>query len=115
MKRVKVGDVAVLGQFNERLVIAHYLLADPRHGPFVQLYQCDPGWTIEMGLERCEPLWAPVLVGIVAAVKAGRWKVLGNIAPGPFVWGKYLMYGGKTNWWVFDGKREKRLGEEVPL
>jgi hypothetical protein len=114
MARVKVGDIVLVGTFNESRTIAHYVVADRDRGPFVQLYQCPDDWQVGQGLVKCKALFGPLLVGIGHAVRTGRWSVLGHISPEPFSVPKFLMQGGGETWFLLDGTKETRLDSGVP-
>lgn len=109
----KTGDLISVIVDHEFAYIAHYLGVLADNGPIIQLYRCAKEWQPESGLANCAPLFAPLLVGIGAAVRSGRWRIIGRAPVQPYRAPQFLMQGASNVWFLFENGRERRLGSQV--
>lgn len=118
-KITRIGDIVFVGHFGEDQVIGHYLAGPPKREPLVQFYRCSKSWTVEQGLSSCRPTFPPVIVGILIAVRTGRWSVIGHINPGRVPEPLFLMSNarrgaGEAFWWLRRDGKQIELGTNVP-
>src|SRR6202012_3888115 len=79
------------------------------------VFRNDPVTSIEE-LENAPPLFPPVFVGLLATVRAGRWKKIGNAPVKYFEHPKFRQTMGTkpgtyNDWTIWDGSTTIRLGK----
>jgi hypothetical protein len=122
-KRVRlprVGDIFEIHLPENRYIYAQYVHADPKRGPFVQVFDkvvTEPLSYVEIG--DMVPLLPPLLCGINPPVRSGRWHIVGNTPPTKFKYPKYLYgmpdrNGTVQMWYLEENDKLTPLGPEIP-
>lgn len=98
---------------NDSAIYGHFVKAWAGNGPLVVFYKCPIDWSPTEGFVTSQKLFGPNLVGIHPPIREGRWKVVGHIPILDYDPPLFLMRGPRI-WWIYDGVKEKPIGERVP-
>lgn len=102
----------------ERNLYAHYVRMSQRDGAFLTFYECEGRWQSSSDICQCKQILGPILVGVDAAIRSGRWRIAGKAPVHDARIPNFLMWSGpdgdgKHTWWLYDGITESVLGHEV--
>jgi hypothetical protein len=120
---VTVGDIFEIPLSGGRKAFGHYVHADKQWGPQIQIYDLIINESEEISPETLleKPfLFPPVITGLVAMVRNGLWKVIGNFPRKDFKYQKFIhapidTITGKPGFWFLVGeKKRKKLGKKLP-
>ncbi|MGD8456602.1 MAG: Imm26 family immunity protein [Anaerolineales bacterium] len=120
---VSVGDVFEIPLSGGRKAFGHYVHADKQWGPQIQIYDLLVNESKEINpiilLERSF-LFPPIITGLVAAVRTGMWKVIGNFPREDYEYPKFIQatYDSRTGkpgfWFLWDESKKIKLGKKLP-
>ena len=120
MKKPRVGDVLAFSLPSGQICYAHYIQLHPEFGTLVRIFRTDDQEPRSpQNVYQAQSPFNPVFVGLYAAVRSGRWKSIGTLAPPPepfprFRWTFGTKPGKYTDWRIWDGQRDVLVGELPP-
>jgi hypothetical protein len=67
-------------------------------------------------LRACGEMFPPVFVGLPVSVRTGRWKYIGSMPAGNFLFPLFRATsatkpGTYENWWIWDGEKDRFVGK----
>ena len=119
-QRIKIGDFFQIPLPDGRYAYCQHVNWNEQMGFLVQVLDCISDCPLNVeALSGAKPLFPPVFVGLRAAVNSGRWKRIGNRPVNDF---KFPLFratsatkpGKYDNWWLFDGRSQRFIGELPP-
>jgi hypothetical protein len=122
-KPVKVGDIFEIPLSGGKKAFGHYVFEDLKKGPLIQVYDLIVNESEEVDVDalmRKPALFPPVITGLFAAIRTGMWKVIVNTPVKKFKYPGFVntFWDEKTGkariWFLWDGKKETKLGWELP-
>ena len=120
-KRVKIGDVIEIPLPDGRKAYGQYVFRDEKAGPLIQVFDLIVKDKASLAQIRyAKPLFPPIVTGLDAAIRAGLWRIVGNMAVENFVYPKFIdpLYDSKADkvrtWYLWDGKKYHNLGRQLP-
>lgn len=121
-KRIKIGDIVAIPLPSGGYGYAQYIFLDKKKGPLIQVYDLITEQIADLPeIAEAEPLFGPVITGISAAVRNGRWEILGNTNVEYFRYKNFIapVYNGKlrivSKWFLWDGENFIDLGTKLPM
>src|ERR1700761_7505459 len=118
---IKVGDFFEIPLLDGRLAYCRLMHRSDQLGFMIQvfdLFRRDSSASVEE-LRDAPPLFPPVFVGLLATVRSGRWKKIGNAPVSYFSHPKFRQTMGTKpgiyyDWTIWDGLRTVRIGKLPP-
>jgi hypothetical protein len=116
--RKKIGDAFEIPLSDGRLAYCQYVLRKEDFGDLVRVFNLLSPEPLESAepLLRSNILFPPVFAALVAAVRYGIWKRIGNLPVEPFEFPKFRQTMGTKpgthyDWRIWDGKKTRMIGE----
>src|SRR5262249_23535073 len=112
-----VGDVFAFPLQSGRIAYAHYIALHPEFGSLVRIHRSEESTVCSVGEVGSLPMpFAPVFVGLYPAVRSGRWRKIGVLAPPStrfprFRWTLGTRPGRYMDWRIWDGETDVFVGE----
>lgn len=120
-KKPRIGDVFEISLSDGRKAYGQYVFWDQENGPIVRIFDLIADDQVDLSsITNRSLLFPPIVVGLMAAIKSGLWKIIGNIAINDFDYPYFIsaMYHSLTNkmgmWYLWDGADYKPLGYKLP-
>jgi hypothetical protein len=124
-KRVtkKIGDVYKIPLSNSRHAYGHYVFADKKYGPLVQIYDVITNEEVELEqISSSGLLFPPIILGLNAAIRDDGWEKIGNLKlenyePPDFISAMYDSVNDKMGVWYLVKLKEdksKAIGIVLP-
>ena len=119
-KRPRVGDILRIPLGCGTFAYAHYVEFGERNGAIIRVYnRTAPTDPTDEELRDSDLMFPPVIAGIFAATRTGRWSVVRNRPVSeykhPLFINDYTDKEGRvTDWWLINGSTESRLGPILP-
>lgn len=120
-KKPRIGDILEIPLSDGRKAYGQYMLWDQENGPIVRIFDLIADDRLDLDSIANHPLlFPPIVVGLMAAIKSGLWKVIGNRAINDFEYPYFISatYHSLTNkmgmWYLWDGVDYKPLGYKLP-
>ncbi len=119
---VKIGDIFDIPLSNGRRAYGQLVFKDKQFGPLIQVFDLISSTQINdvQQLENLKPLFPPVITGVNAMTRAGKWTVIGHSSVENFIYPKFVRTfydensGEACIWFIWDGEKETRLGKILP-
>jgi hypothetical protein len=116
-----VGDIYEIHLPNGRWAYAQYLLHNDQLGYLIRILDSvreEPVRSTDE-LTASGNLFPPVFLGLLATVRSGRWKLIGNLPVQPFSFPHFrntigTKPGTYHDWHIWDGVKSVRIGD-LPL
>jgi len=119
--RIKVGDVFAFRLQDGRHAYCQYVQWNEQLGYIVRVLAklTDQRVSSVAELDGAEDLFPPVIVGLRASVRSGRWQRIGNLPVRGFHLPLFRSTsatkpGTYDNWWLWDGRNERFIGKLPP-
>lgn len=113
--RPAIGDLVRIPLGDGRSGYAQYVHFDPDNGPLLQVLDVVSRVPPEIDeLVSAKPMFPPVITGLFHAVRSGRWERIGKTPVRLFKYPMFVMQAGSEGmepqqWWLWDGRKERRL------
>jgi hypothetical protein len=119
-KKPKEGDIIEIPLLNGTKAYGWYLHYS-QMGPIIQVLSLISASAVTVDqILASKPLFPPVITGLFAAIKEGKWKVVGHKPVTNFVHPKFVLtlYDQRSGeagiWFLWDGQKEIRIGPVLP-
>lgn len=119
---ITVGDIFEIPLPDGRKAYGQYVFADKSTGGIIQVFNYftkDKDTVNLLELNNSELLFRPVFVGIYAAIRSKKWKIIGNMQVNNFKYPGFVstltdpQTGKASTWYLWNGEENIRLGEEL--
>jgi hypothetical protein len=119
--KLKVGDILEIPLSMDRKAYGQYVFYDKKMGPLFQVFDLITETDNQLEkLKEVKALFPPIIVGLLAAVRLGIWKIVGWLPVEKFIYPKFVStpFNAKTGkagiWYLWDGERSIRIGTRLP-
>jgi hypothetical protein len=118
--RIQLGDCFAIPLPGDRFAYCQYVHWNDLLGYLVRVFDNITSEVVGIQeLERAGVLFPPVFVGLRASVKSNRWRRIGRLGVGSFVFPNFrctavLKPGTYQNWYLWDGETERFVGRLAP-
>jgi hypothetical protein len=116
--KMTVGDIYEIRLPDKRWAYAQYLQHNDQLGYLIRVLDCvlDEPVANAAELTGAGDLFPPVFVGLLATVRSGRWKLIGNLAVENFSFPRFRNTIGTKpgvyhDWHIWDGVKSVRIGD----
>jgi len=116
--KIEIGDAFRMPLPNGKSAYCQYIFKHSGFGDLVRVFDhiTDAPLGSITEIEMANLLLPPVFVGLVAAVKGGRWTRIGNAPVSGFAFPKFrdtmgTKPGTYHDWSIWDGKKHSMVGD----
>ena len=122
MARLKVGDVFEIPLSEDRVAYGQYVYFDKKMGPLIRVFDLITSNKVDVNfLKQRNPLFPPVITGLMAAIRTGLWKVIGHFPVNQFTYPNFVttFHDQKTGkagiWSIWNGEKFITIGPNLPM
>ena len=125
---IKIGDCFEIPLVDGRYAYGQYIFLDDRQptglGTLVQIFDVLSDRPLEHAelrrlVEHKRLMFPPVFIGLIPAIRTGRWKIIMHSSPSKFTFPKFRSTLGTKpgiyhDWKIWDGKETVFVGKLPP-